>query len=127
MSSRPLRASWVPVRPLAPDTYRCQRCGIQKKTKPARPRPTLCGDCIEVEATDPNAINEDDLELDVEASTTDPAPDQASPALGRQEETDEHPDDTPPAGHLDPHVQPDGPSNVGRRGAGCLCAAAGAA
>lgn len=71
MSPRPLRGSWVPET-ATPGKYRCQRCGIEKPTKPTRRPPELCADCKSVlralpateeepadENSDPNAHDED--------------------------------------------------------------------
>ncbi|MEO6997795.1 MAG: hypothetical protein ABI112_06900, partial [Terracoccus sp.] len=70
-SRRPLRGSGVPET-ATPGKCRCQRCGIEKPTKPTRRPPELCADCKSVlrglpamkeetadESPDPNAHDDD--------------------------------------------------------------------
>lgn len=68
MSRRPLRGSWVPETP-TPGKYRCQRCGIEKPTKPTRRPPELCADCKSVLRGQPA----------IEEETTDENPDPPAP------------------------------------------------
>lgn len=41
-------ATRLPLRELAPNSYICSRCGIQRSTVSTRPRPELCRDCKSV-------------------------------------------------------------------------------
>ncbi len=44
-----LRGHRRPVDLPDPHSYICRRCGVRRATKPDRPRPTLCRDCLSVE------------------------------------------------------------------------------